>query len=473
MRPYLTPMLAVSALLAALVAPRLLAASTAVPAAPPETPADPEAPADPSTPILASDAPQLHVRLDRSAALAGDVVRAELTLVAPEVTDEAPALPTDVVLVVDRSGSMNGGKIAEARSAAESLIGALGPDDRVSLVSFASDVTVDLALSPVGPASYTSVRRLRSGGGTELQAGIDVGLSQIQEPTPGRNRRVIVLTDGRPNTQAGVVERGQRAATLEAPLTTVGIGTDYDPVLLQQLADAGTGNHYWASPGSPLDAVFAAEFQSSRTAVTRTTALSWRGPDGVQVVDWGGLPSDGASVALGQLFAGQRRSVWVTLRVDPASSGDLDLGRFELTWTGRDGLPGAQVAAAGSVGVTRDTRVVAQNVDKEGWSKSVVNDEYNQVLSKVTAAVGRGDRQAAVDELSAYQARNFAMNEVVQSAAVTDNLAEAARLQQQVEQGTVERSGLVDLSTRAYQGRRNGASAGSFGSYGSVRPRPR
>src|SRR4051812_38894875 len=58
-------------------------------------------------------------------------------------------VPVNAVLVLDRSGSMSGVKMARARDAARALVQALGPEDRLSIVEFSSAASVLVESTPV------------------------------------------------------------------------------------------------------------------------------------------------------------------------------------------------------------------------------------------------------------------------------------------------------------------------------------
>lgn len=452
MRPLLTPALALAALVAATLAPRLVGAVVASPQQPEVTPT-PVAPEPPPS----ADSPTLTVALDRDAVTPGGLVRAQLVLHAPTSDTEAAGLPTDVVVVIDRSGSMAGDKIYDARRAAQELLGLLGPEDRASIISFSDHARVDLPLRPVDGRSFEAIASLGAAGGTEMQAGLDLALGVLQGPQQGRARRVLLLSDGQPNRRDGLLEQAARAASAETPLTAVGIGADYDVQLMQSLADAGTGNFYWARADLPLGQVFADEFRASRAAVTASTQLQLQG-HGASVVDWGGLPSTEQQVSLGQLFSGQRRSMWVTLRVDPTTrpGESVTLGDLHLAWTGLDGTEGQTVASLGSVDVVADEALAAASLNADQWADAVVDDEYNVVLGQVSRDLAQGDKAAAVQKLQHYQQRNERLNAQVKSHKVHDNLAEVERLQQQIDRDQVGKLGLLDLATQAWSGRRKG-----------------
>ena len=76
----------------------------------------------------------------------------EVGIQADGMPESGPRTAVNAVLVVDRSGSMSGEKIARARDAARALIAALDGEDRLAIVDFASDAHLLLASAPVTPA---------------------------------------------------------------------------------------------------------------------------------------------------------------------------------------------------------------------------------------------------------------------------------------------------------------------------------
>lgn len=113
--------------------------------------------------------------------------------------------PVALTVLVDRSASMEGARLAEARAWAREAIADLRPTDRVSVVSFAADERVELPLTPLGSASERidgALARLRAGGSTELEGGLAAALRQLHTAPPGSDRRVLVLTDAFRSGQA-------------------------------------------------------------------------------------------------------------------------------------------------------------------------------------------------------------------------------------------------------------------------------
>ncbi|RKY15829.1 MAG: hypothetical protein DRQ55_19055, partial [Planctomycetota bacterium] len=116
-------------------------------------------------------------------------------LFAPVIElDESVA--RDVVIVLDRSGSMEGDKMAQAISAAEYVLDNLGADDRFGIVDFSRYVrTFDAELRPAADAEagIDYVRGIGAGGNTNISGALERGMEFLDGERPGT---VIFLTDG-------------------------------------------------------------------------------------------------------------------------------------------------------------------------------------------------------------------------------------------------------------------------------------
>jgi Ca-activated chloride channel family protein len=108
-----------------------------------------------------------------------------LTLSADEVLhlDRGQANHVDMVIVLDRSGSMGGKKIADAKTAALNLLSNLSPADRFGLVTYPDGVQSRSNLIKVTPANRKRlelvVRSISAGGATNLGAGLQEGIDLL------------------------------------------------------------------------------------------------------------------------------------------------------------------------------------------------------------------------------------------------------------------------------------------------------
>ena len=170
---------------------------------------------------------------------------------APEFNDESPL---NVTLVLDASGSMaDGNRVGIARAAAETLRSSLGPEDRVSIVHFTTDVIDEYTVRNAQPddlSAVHSIAQLAPHDSTNVQAGLNLGVQlahQMRETRPDALNYVVLMSDGVANVDATNPFAILDSATDVDPnnplrLITIGVGVEnYNDVLLEQLAQHGNG----------------------------------------------------------------------------------------------------------------------------------------------------------------------------------------------------------------------------------------
>jgi Mg-chelatase subunit ChlD len=148
-----------------------------------------------------------------------------------------------LVIVLDRSGSMQGPKLAAARRAVIAAAQALGPDGQLAVVAFDSEAYVYIRRQQVGDGKRIAaeVERLQSGGGTNVYPGLKEAYDILHE-LPGP-RHVIVITDGQSPTD-GLRELVYDMFDSGITVSAVALGPDADQQLVDLIADGGGGRAY-------------------------------------------------------------------------------------------------------------------------------------------------------------------------------------------------------------------------------------
>ena len=182
-----------------------------------------------------------------------------------EKEKEKPSLA--MVLVIDKSGSMQGVPIALARQAAKSAVELLSPRDMIGVVGFDSNASVisELRSASESDAINASIDSLSAGGGTFMYVGMVTG-KEMLENAAAKIRHMIVLSDGRTNPadHEGLV---QGMADAGMTISTVALG-GADKQLLSSLAELGRGRYYETDDAANVPQIFTKEtMQASKSAI--------------------------------------------------------------------------------------------------------------------------------------------------------------------------------------------------------------
>ena len=304
--------------------------------------------------------------------------------------------PVNLAIVLDKSGSMQGKKIEQARKAAVDAIGLLGPNDIVSVVTYDSTVSVLVpATKLTDPTSVIAkVRSITPGGNTALFAGVSKGAAEVRKFLDREHvNRVILLSDGLAN--AGPSSPGELAALGASLLkenisvTTLGLGLGYNEDLMTQLALQSGGNHHFVEDATQLVAVFRAEFDDVLSVVAQEIDVTITIPEGVRPVRVLGNEADinGQKIVtrISQIYSEQERYLVLELEVPP--SGDKskrELATVEVSYTNLLRKSTDHLKASAVVGFTADDTALAKTVNRDVMTDviALISSEQNKLATK-------------------------------------------------------------------------------------------
>ncbi len=360
-----------------------------------------------------------------------------LTLTAPAKapTEENGRSNVDLVVVLDRSGSMNGQKIEDARRAILHLMENLASGDRLALVTYANNVVTHAGLTPMTAANRkvmrTAVEGITANGGTNLGGGLKRGMAMATRAGDSGNvRRVILISDGlanqgitNPHALGTIAAAGLGKSTA---VSTVGVGQEFNEHLMTLLADNGGGSYYYLENPVAFAAVFQKEYQLARAAAASSLRVELPLPEGARLVDAGGYPiqqiGSRAVFHPGGLHDGQSRTLYLTLQLPTNSPRKFHLGNIRVDY--RQGRVERRVDLADrlTVACIDDAADVMASIRKDAWSDQVVQEDFGRLKEEVAADIKAGRSDQALQRIRTYRQEKAAINAVVDSARVSQNL---------------------------------------------------
>ncbi len=162
---------------------------------------------------------------------------------------------SNIALVIDRSGSMSGVPLENAKEAARACIANLSRvDQKISLVTYNTEALENEGLTEEGTSLQYALDGIQAEGGTNISGGIEMGLQSLGHASGGK--AIILLSDGQDGNSKEAMEKAVKSANIAAvPIYTVGLG-DVDQVYLASIAEATGGKFIMADSSVELQDIY-------------------------------------------------------------------------------------------------------------------------------------------------------------------------------------------------------------------------
>jgi len=220
-----------------------------------------------------------------------------MLLASPTQPAAREVVPKDVVFVLDRTGSMSGEKIEQAKGALQFCLNSLDPHDRFDLVAF--NESANSVGDRLLPATAANVRRatafvrdLRAQGGTDIDQALDQSLRLFADHR--RPRYLVFLTDGQPTVRETNTDtiRKHISGLNEGRVRffVFGVGYDVNAQFLDQLAEENRGLSEYVRPQENLEAKVSRFYGKVSAPVLTDVSLQTSGVKVTDVFPSGALP---------------------------------------------------------------------------------------------------------------------------------------------------------------------------------------
>lgn len=324
-----------------------------------------------------------------------------------EMKSPTSRAPVNIAIVLDKSGSMQGSKIEEARRGAIEAVQRLGPNDIVSVVTYDSTVQVLVPATKLTDkaAVCRKISQIKAGGRTALFAGVSKGAAEIRKfLDKERVNRVILLSDGKANIGASSPsELGNLGASLKKEnitVSTMGLGLDYNEDLMLKLASRSGGNHIFVEDAEQLASIFTEEFKTVLSVVAQEVAVQIDVSKNVRPVRVLGREAEinGQQVItqISQIYSEQEKFVVLEVEVPATPAGKAtQVASVSVSYDNLLTRATDRLAGTASVNFSTDVKQVATRANRKVLETSILL-LANERSKMATALFDKGDKAAAL-----------------------------------------------------------------------------
>jgi Ca-activated chloride channel family protein len=352
--------------------------------------------------------------------------------------DEARSL-VDLALVIDRSGSMAGEKLAYAKQAAEALVAQLTEKDRLGIIDFGSDVRrfeSETATGANKEEMISYIRRIRDDGGTNTYAALLAARAALQSIHGDAIRRVILISDGIPTegvTDARAISSlAHNIHQQGISVSAIGVGADFNEDLMTSIAELGSGSYGYLRDTRELASLFRRDLMQASHIVARDVNLSFTLPSGVRLEEVLGRNAtrsgQSVQVALPDISAGQLERVVMRVAVTGERSGEqVSIADVRANFVDSDDSKSAQAQVALASTVSANQEEVLSRRDKDAVLHAA-RAVSAQRMQEAARELAKGDRGGAMGLLEKAKEAFAPAEALAGPAAVAPDLAAQGKM---------------------------------------------
>ncbi len=321
-----------------------------------------------------------------------------------------------ISILIDRSGSMNGEKLNNAKEAAKLVLDTLGENNFIALYAFSAKTSnlVPFSRADNKGKIANSIDHIKASGGTFMYGALSEAYNDAREfSLDGGSVTLIILTDGQPSDVGDVTKYEKlagEASEIGMKIVCVGIG-DYDETILKAMADASNGDFINATDRISITDAFMKYANEAATSGGSSAVLKLipRESGAIEVYDQTFSIDDGtATIKIGTVGS-EPISITGSINIKGGTEGNITGLQVLLTY--RDNAGALQENKVNlNLNRTRNSELVVSSVNRE-----LINEaRLKMQMGQVEYLIARGDfdsatriSRKAMDSANATKKREF------------------------------------------------------------------
>lgn len=205
-----------------------------------------------------------------------------LMLLSPRIQTNQERIPKTILFVIDKSGSMSGKKVEQARAAMKFVLKNLDEKDLFNIVTYDTTIqTFKPELQRMDKETLAEaigfVETIYAGGGTNINEALQTGMEYLKDPK--RPTYIVFLTDGLPTAgeknEMKIVENCVKKNKVNARLFPFGVGNDVNARLLDRLARKNHGVSEYVLPSQDIEEHVSRLYRRIESPVLIDAKLVW------------------------------------------------------------------------------------------------------------------------------------------------------------------------------------------------------
>jgi Ca-activated chloride channel homolog len=210
-----------------------------------------------------------------------------LDLSPREEKESLPSPPLNICLVLDRSTSMQGDKMDMVKATAIQLLRSLRAEDVLSVVAFSdyAEVIIPAAFNTDKKKQEGRIQMIYPSGATEIYNGLKAGYQEVRRTVdPSRVNHIILLTDGQTyGDEQECLKLAESAAAQNIGISGMGIGSDWNDIFLDALANKTGGSSSYISNPKDIQRLLVDKFNALISTYADDVILEYQEQEDVKI----------------------------------------------------------------------------------------------------------------------------------------------------------------------------------------------